>query len=143
MKLKTFIFLLLSATFSIYCQKNITNEIEVVGDDGITRTVINKCDIQPSFPKGMDEMYYFFSRHLDDSISCKLHPNFVKNRIVVKLYVDKDGNVFKIKKLYGMEKYSNNVMSVIESDSFPNLIPGKYLGNKVNSIFIVNLNFME
>jgi len=109
---------------------------------GVCDTVYNKLDVPPTYPDGMNEMYYFFNRTLEAKYANQLHPNITNKRIIVKLLVNDEGKVIEKKVLVSISKeYDDVVLKAI--DKFPLLVPGKVKDRNVCSNFIVALNFLK
>lgn len=109
---------------------------------GVCDTVYNKVDVSPSYPGGVEEMYYFFHKNLDAKYAEKLHPNITSKRIMVKLLVSNEGKILDQKVLV---RVSPDVdAAVLEAiKKFPAMVPGQVKGRKVCSNYIVALNFLN
>lgn len=109
---------------------------------GVCDTVYNKVNVSPSFPGGVEEMYYFFHKNLDAKYANELHPNITSKRIMVKLLISDTGKIVDQKVLV---KVSPEVdAAVLETiKKFPAMVPGEVKGRKVCSYYIVALNFLN
>ena len=124
---------------SMACQ----SQISITGFDGITRQVETKCDTPPTFEGGMDELYYYFHKKIDKDLADKLDPTFIYNRILIRVYVDTQGKIFFIKPITKTEPYISAIFKVLEREDFPAFNAGIKKGLKVNSLYIINLNFRK
>ncbi|MCQ2217905.1 MAG: hypothetical protein MJZ33_05400 [Paludibacteraceae bacterium] len=109
---------------------------------GVCDTVYNKVDVSPSYPGGVEEMYYFFHKNLDAKYANELHPNITSKRIMVKLLVSNEGKILDQKVLVKVSPdVDSAVLDVIKK--FPPMVPGQMKGRKVCSYYIVALNFLN